>query len=78
MGWNYRVLVTMDGDDHSFDIHEVHYNEHGLPCGHTKRGATVGSYHIDGIEDVLERMNEALEKPILWGDDKFPEQFEEE
>jgi len=72
--WNHRVLVTTDKHGETyFNIHEVYYNkETSKPDGYTANPITIGSDSIDGLRWTIDKIKESLEKPILWGDDKFP------
>jgi hypothetical protein len=73
--WNYRVieLVTpLNDPSGSIDmfraIHEVHYDDDGCPVGYSATPATVG-WDLSEGEDapiaILDRMREALVKPVL-------------
>ena len=80
--WNYRVLVHLnDPLSHAKDdvvtlqIHEVQYNEADEPISYLG-GATgthgIKSENMEGLSWILDRMQEALTKPILWAGDDFP------
>lgn len=73
--WNYRVLVTGTGEKLSFDMHEVFYNDDGVPDGATENPVTIGSSDAEGVGWTLEKMKEALDKPVLHGDDRFPDEY---
>lgn len=65
--WNYRVMeFTAEGDSWRA-IHEVHYTN-GVPTAYTANPAVV-FWDQDGTNDqgpwVLDRMREALGKPVL-------------
>jgi hypothetical protein len=75
MSFNHRVLVIEDGEDYQYCIHEVYYDKEGKPNGYTKRGVEVVAESKDGLNWVLDRMKECLDKKYLWGDDRFPEEF---
>ena len=81
MGWNHRVLakefIFENGEKEIyFDIHEVYYDADGKPDGYTKNPILVGGENIKDIKWTLNKMKECLKKPILWGNDKFPEVYE--
>lgn len=63
--WGYRVMEFDDGGERYLEIREVHYHPDGRPRAYTERGVVVGSESPDGLEWVLERMREALGKPVL-------------
>lgn len=65
--WNHRVIEFVDPDGTPWRaIHEVHYVNH-LPVAYTEEPAVVGGEgeSNDGLRWTLDRMREALEKPIL-------------
>jgi hypothetical protein len=63
--WNYRVLRYDGVDGDYFVIDEVHYDDAGNPRSHTEAGCTIGSDSHDGLNWILDRMREAVSKPIL-------------
>jgi hypothetical protein len=65
--WNYRVLeFTDDNGEHYYQIHEVYYDNEGHPNSYTENPAIVFSPDgIDGLISVLDKMKDALEKPIM-------------
>jgi hypothetical protein len=70
MTWDYRVIefVEMDGTPWQA-IHEVHYDDSGAPNGYGENPAVIQSSDAAGclvsLEWVLDRMREALAKPVL-------------
>lgn len=65
MSWNYRVVRYQGADKEWYcGIHEVYYDE-DKPSGHTVREAGVSGESIDELRDILKKMGEALDKPIL-------------
>jgi hypothetical protein len=75
--YNHRILATQYKDEIDFTIHEVYYDDNGIPNGYTESGVPVSSDSIEGIKWVLERMTECVNKPILWSQDRFPEVYKE-
>lgn len=65
MGWNYRILAHEHNEDVYFIIHEVYYDENGIPNGYTENGVYVNGENIEDMRWSIEKMNECLEKPIL-------------
>lgn len=68
-GWNYRVIefTSPDGDPWRA-IHEVHYSSDGRPTSYAENPASVGWSLSDGddaADRTIERMREALTKPVL-------------
>ena len=46
-----------------------------MPNGYTSNPITVGSETLKGIKCTLNKMQEAVKKPILWAGEKFPNEF---
>ena len=70
--WNYRVLEFASIDGGTFRaIHEVHYSN-GVPKGYSQTPAVV-TWDTDEGEAaallVLQRMQDALAKPVLTEED---------
>jgi hypothetical protein len=76
MSWNYRVLAHKDDDDVMLMIHEVYYDENGKPNSYTVNPVPVRGEDLDALKFSLEKMNEALTKPILWYGSDFPKEYE--
>lgn len=74
MGWNHRVLAHKDGDDYYFQIHEVYYDENGIPNSYTANGVSVGGESLEAINWVLYKMRECINKPIL-SKENFPHEW---
>ena len=74
MSWNHRVLAHKDGDEVWFSIHEVYYDENGIPKSYTANGVNVGGNSIKDLSWTLDKMKECLDKPIL-SLENFPETF---
>lgn len=71
--WNYRVLVHLEEDEPLLEIHEVYYNKDGQPDGYTANSVGPWGSTRKELQESLQRMNECLNKPFLWGDEKFPQ-----
>lgn len=77
MSWNYRLMVQPDGSGGMrFEIHEVYYNEEGKPGSYATLPADVSGSGIVDIMFGLNEMNDAINKPILWLGNRFPEEFD--
>jgi beta-glucanase (GH16 family) len=69
--WNYRVIEFVDPHDNEpwQAIHEVYYDVAGLPNGYAENPAGVVSHDAGNnkadLRWVLDRMREALSKPVL-------------
>ena len=71
MSWNHRILAHENNGEVYFQLHEVYYKEE-IPDGYTANPITVGSETLKGIKWTLNKMQEAVKKPILWAGEKFP------
>jgi hypothetical protein len=69
--WNHRVIETQEADGPILAIHEVYYDDAGVPTGHTAPvpvdGETVVELHV-----MMRSFNRALELPVLKPSD-FPQ-----
>lgn len=66
MSWNYRVMRHVGDGEEWLGIHEVYYDDNGKPNGHTEDEiAPTSDEGVDGLRWVLDRMMEALDKPVL-------------
>jgi ribosomal protein L37AE/L43A len=76
--WNHRVLVHTNpppfDNELSFIIHEVHYTD-DVPRSYSATAATPGETSPYDLQVTLQRMAEALYKPILWAGEKFPQEY---
>lgn len=77
MTWNHRVIayINKDADTH-FAIEEVYYNGDKTPRSYAKDSVVCGD-NVEELKWVLERMQAALDKPILSADN-FPEEYKPE
>lgn len=65
MAWNYRLISFDHPEEPWIAIHEVHYDG-DKPTGYATGAAPVLSTEgVEGAQWVLDRMAEALAKPIL-------------
>jgi hypothetical protein len=76
--WNHRVLATIDKHGETyFNIHEVYYNNKTKqPDGYTANPITIGGEDIEALKWTINKIQESLEKPILWGDSRFPVEYQ--
>ena len=74
--WNFRLLDVTDenGGDPYLTLVEVHYNDEGVPVGHSD--PCTGSEDLEGMKQLLEWYALALDKPALKPSD-FVGKFEE-
>lgn len=66
MAWNYRVIKseTPDGTP-IFDVQEVHYREDGSPHSWSVDQRVLCHENFDDLVDALEKIQEAVSKPVL-------------
>lgn len=72
MSWNHRILAHENNGEIYFQLHEVYYTNE-VPDGYTANPITVGSESIKGIKWTLNKMQEAIKKPVLWAGEKHPQ-----
>jgi hypothetical protein len=67
--WNYRTVLHKDGDEEILCIHRAHYAEGDNPAGRprtiSEKPISVHGEDLDILLAELERMKQALDKPIL-------------
>lgn len=76
MSWNYRVLAFVEDDETILQICEVYYDKNNQPNGYTDGNKVISTEGKSGLNWLLSKYHEALEKPILYGGDKFPQIYE--
>jgi hypothetical protein len=76
MSWNHRVLAFEHKGNVYFQIHEVYYNENGVPNSYAENAVSISVEEFDELEWTLDRMKECLKKDVLWGDERFPQKCE--
>lgn len=67
MTWNFRVMELIDSDGEPYhEIREIYYDENGKLNGYVDHAAEISSVGgLAGLAWVLDRMREALEKPVV-------------
>jgi hypothetical protein len=75
MSWNYRILAENDaGEQTWYEIREVYY-KNGEPSFYSLERAGPGGHSIAEILMDLDKMRDAVEKPIL-SLENFPQEYE--
>lgn len=74
MSWSHRILMFEEEANNYFQIHEVYY-KNDIPTAYTKNPVSVYGDNIAEMKWQLDMMQKCLEKPILWGGDRFPEEY---
>lgn len=93
MGWNYRICthvfsykktfvnnpkLAANEDQRIFAIHSVYYDKNGVPEGTSKNPESLGGFEeLDSLKDSIEKIQEALSKPII-DLDNFPNEWKDE
>ncbi len=77
MSWNYRVLAFVQEDETVLQICEVYYDDENKPNGYTDKNTIISLEGKEGLKWMLSKYREALKKPILYGGDKFPQEYTE-
>jgi hypothetical protein len=70
--WNYRVIrhdypARVHGPEESevaFEVHEVHYDDEGKPKSY-RENTSIYSDSVEGLGWILEKLKEAIAKPVL-------------
>lgn len=90
MRWSYRVMVieqpVVPGQSETelhFFINDVYYNEEGAPdsCGKAyeapdfRKGEVPSGDSPSEIGQCIRLMLVALDKPVLWYGNRFPEEY---
>lgn len=65
MSWNYRLVKRTHGDQVSYAIHEVYYNDHNVPESITKNPVVVAEESKGDVMTTLRQMERALTMPTL-------------
>jgi hypothetical protein len=67
MRWNYRVIrhTGVSAESAYFAIHEVFYDEKDEPASCTSKSIDVSGETVEEMRSSLQRMLQALDKPIL-------------
>jgi hypothetical protein len=60
--WNHRV-VKMDDEEGTLLLAEVVYDEDGNPLGYHE--PFMSSDTIEGLQELITRLSDALEEPVL-------------
>ena len=90
MGWNYRVMRHSSRNEKTGEeevwlgIHEVYYRDDDVDdltvdvneTGYTVEPVRVTADDVEGLRWVLEKMSEALDKPVLNFEDSHQQSVE--
>ena len=77
--WNHRILCGIYDGEEFLKIHEVYYDDDGKINGYGENSVSIYSEEgLEGVKWQLEMMAKALDKPILWRGDRFPEEYKTE
>ncbi len=74
--WNYRLFIFENPDDSIwFQICECYYDADGTPNGYIENHACAGGETVEEVKNSLEMMKGALDKPVIYAGDKFPQEY---
>jgi hypothetical protein len=65
MSWNYRVVMTVEDGEKTYAIHEVFYDEKGVPEGWSADPCKPFGESPQELRDDLMHMWRAFDKPVL-------------
>jgi hypothetical protein len=66
VSWGYRVMRHETGEEDYFALHEVYCHPGSVEVSSwTLKPVDVGGSSIEALRWMLDRMREALEKPVL-------------
>lgn len=68
---NYRIIAFKSQDKVYFQIHEVQY-ENNIPTKYSQDPIIVGNSDLTKFKQEIALISQAITKPPLWGEDKFP------
>lgn len=63
--WNYRVIKSKDGEDDYYQVHSIYYNDNSEISAKSLHAAKAGGNTLEELRSDLQRMLEALDKPII-------------
>ena len=75
---HHRVVKTIQPNgDVIFGIHEVYYDENGVPDGYTANPISISGEDMESLNWTVDRIKESLSKAPLWGGERFPMEFDQ-
>jgi hypothetical protein len=72
--WNYRLVRKTAGDEPFFELHEVFYDDAGVPTGMTDEPVGFGGDTPEEVASALEmalrdvRARPVFDPPATWGE----------
>jgi len=64
MDWEYRIIKSNDLDSKKYSIQEVLVDSDGCMVAHSI-DFIIESDNVDELEDIMNGMKDAIDKPIL-------------
>jgi len=79
MSWNIRVMAheSQSNEEVYLLLHEVYYDKKKIPHSYTANPINIGGEDLQEIRETINKIEEALKKPILWAGEKFPAEWVE-
>jgi hypothetical protein len=65
MTWNDRVVRTTEGEEESFAIYEVYYDDDGRPEARTKESAHPAGETLEALAEDLRYYQAAMQEAVL-------------
>lgn len=65
MSWNHRIVKRAEGDKVYYSIHEVYYNDQGVPESISETPIGVMEESKQDVMITLRRMERAITMPTL-------------
>lgn len=63
--WNYRIIKRRVLEEDSYHIHEVYYDDEGVPDACTMDASSPFGETLEELKNDLNYMMNALNKPII-------------
>lgn len=74
MEWNFRIVRYHDGS--GYGLHEVFYNDDGVPVSMTEKPDGFAADPDEGPESIIEQLDaarrDAVNQPVLDEPEKWP------
>lgn len=65
MTWNYRIVALEHEEGTQYGIHEVYYDDSGLPIFYTENPVPCIGHDLVGLFESFNSMSVGLAKPVL-------------
>lgn len=69
MTWNYRIVALKTDEGMQYGMHEVYYDDNGVPIFYTENPVACIAEDLSGFFKEFDHMLVALSKPVLVEED---------